>query len=188
MISTPFLGELLDTELPLAELCAVVLDGEATRLGPAFAPIDVPHGVRLRARALGLVLPSRHIADRRTAAWVHGALVALPRTLDACVRADERPSPMLGSEARIRQVVIAETEIAILAGVSVTTPLRTIFDLLREPAFDDEGADLVRRLSRICRVSFEDCRRYLDSRSHLPRKSLTRSRLLHAFVQHEIAA
>lgn len=175
------LGDFLDSELPLAERCSAVLDGEAVRLGPAFTPVGSPPGMAVRARSLSHVLPSRLIADRRTAAWVYGALVELPRTIDACARKHKRPSALLAFDAPIREVVITEAEIAQIAGVSVTMPLRTVFDLVREPDFDKETAALVGRLARVCSISFEECDRYLDSRSHLPRKTLTRARLVTAF-------
>ena len=181
MASLPHIGDSLAGELPLAELTAAVLDGEAARLGPTFTPVDVPPGVTSRARALKHVLPRRFIADRRTAAWVYGALFALPEPLDACVRTRDRPKMCVGLDARLRQVVINESEIALISGVSVTTPLRTMFDLLREPDFGDDAAALVRRISRLRDVSFGDCARYLDSRSHLPKKALTRARLETAF-------
>src|SRR5690554_6786358 len=101
MTSLPHLGDFLDGELPLAELTAAVLDGEATRLGPMFTPIDVPTGVTHRARALQQVLPKRLIADRRTAAWVYGASFALPQPLDACVRTDDRIKMRAGLDARV---------------------------------------------------------------------------------------
>lgn len=189
MTSTLRLSDILDgSDLPVAELAAARLDGEVTRLGPAFAPIDVPDGTVRRARSLRAALRDRLIADRLTAAWIHGALSVLPPGIEACVRTDARVSALLEFEGTIRQVVIEESELLDLGGVLVTDPLRTIFDLLREPTFDDERGRIIRRLGELCGVGLEACAIYLDGRAHLPKKSLTRARLVRAFTVRDATA
>ena len=174
------LNDLLDFDLPLAELSAARLDGEVAALGHGYAPIDVPAGVSARARSLARVLPRRLIADRRTAAWVHGAIERLPQRVDACARTKSRPSALLIFVGSIREVVIDDAEVTRFDSVCVTTPLRTIFDLLREAEFDGDAARVVQRLAALYSVSHETCTRYLDGRPHLPNKALTRSRLARA--------
>ncbi|MBX3093262.1 MAG: hypothetical protein KF680_01780 [Cryobacterium sp.] len=164
-------------ELPETELCTALLDGEVVRVGPGFAPIDLPDSVEQRARALGLVLPRRLIADRRTAAWVHGAIRALPRRLEACARADERASSLLLSDASVREVIIDDRELLDLDGVRVTQPLRTVLDLVRSPEFDDALAAVARAVSAHCGVTLSECLAELRRRRHLPKKSEAIARL-----------
>jgi len=177
MTSALRLHDFLDSDLPVAELWAARLDGEVATLGRSFTPIDVPSNVLSRARSLRVALPARLIADRRTAAWVYGAIPRLPARIDACARTTARPSALLEFSGRVREVVIDESEISDFGGVSVTTGLRTVFDLLRDPYFDEESTLTVRRLAALCGVTRDDGERYLEGRSHLPHKAQPRARL-----------
>lgn len=182
------LNDSLDAELPLAELSAARLDGDVVRFGPSYFPIDVPPSVSARARSLAPVLPPRFIADRRTAAWVFGALPALPARLDACVRTESRPSALCHFDGSVREVVIDDSEILDVDGVLVTTPLRTMFDLLREPRFDSANSRLVAAIGGVTGVTRERCESYISGRSHLPRKSQTLARLARVFAGERNAA
>lgn len=160
-----------DAVLPEPELRAAMLDGDLVGVGPAFAPIDLPDSVEQRARALGLVLPSQLIGDRRTAAWVHGAIPTLPRRLETCTRADARASSLLLSDASVREVIIDDRELLDIEGVRVTRPLRTILDLVRSPEFDDALASVARAVSAHCGVTLTECLAALGRRRHLPKKT-----------------
>lgn len=61
-------------DLPLAELCAARLDGELVAIGTGWCPVDEPDLPSLRAAAVAPRLPAPLIVERRSAAWVHGAL------------------------------------------------------------------------------------------------------------------
>lgn len=164
-------------ELPEAELRAALLDGDVVRVGSAFAPIDLPDSVEQRARAVGLVLPRRLIADRCTAAWVHGAIPVLPQRLEACARSDERASALLLSDASVREVIIDDREVLDIDGVRITRPLRTVLDLVRSPEFDDVLASIARAVSTHCGVALTECVAELHRRRHLPKKSQAIARL-----------
>lgn len=164
-------------ELPEPELRAALLDGEVSLVGSAFAPIDLPDSIEQRARALGFLLPRRLIADRRTAAWVHGAILDLPQRLEACARADERASPLLLRDASVREVIIDDREVRDLDGVRVTQPLRTVLDLVRSPEFDDDLASVARAVAAHCSVTLTACLDELRRRRHLPKKSQAIARL-----------
>lgn len=168
---------LSDTELPEAELRAAALDGDVVRVGSAFAPVDLPDGVGRRAQALGLVLPRRLIGDRRTAAWVHGAIPTLPQRLEACARSDARASSLLLSDASVREVIIHDREVLEIDGVRVTRPLRTVLDIVRSPEFDDALASIARAVAVHCGVTLGECLTELRRRRHLPKKGEAIARL-----------
>lgn len=182
---------MLGTGLAPAELSAARLDGDITELGFSFVPIDVPSRASTRARSLAVSLPERFIVDRRSAAWVHGAIERLPERLEACVSTSARPSALArfgGSvigvpfDGTVREVVITGDEIVSLDGVLVTTPLRTVFDLLRVPEFDTEVQVIVQRLAALSSLTLDACEHYLTGRPHLPRKSETLARLGHVLA------
>lgn len=172
------LPALLDADdLPPAELNAAAIDGELVRLGPVFMPIDLPGGRESRARSLRRALPQRLIADRRTAAWIHGASAAPPSRLEACMRSDARATSLPLGEVSVREVVIEDHEILHLGGVSVTAPMRTVLDLIRSPDFDASLAVLARALAAVCDISLSECERDLARRRHLPKKGQALQRL-----------
>ena len=88
----------------------------------------------LRARALALVLPPEAVVTDRTAAWLHGVDV-LPRTSGVAVPPVEafhltdtrmaRPGVTSGRRG------LGPSDITVVHGIRVTTPLRTALDLGR---------------------------------------------------------
>ncbi|MRX44996.1 hypothetical protein [Agromyces kandeliae] len=126
-------------DLPLAELCAARLDGEVMRIGDGWCPVDEPDLPGLRAAAVAPGLPSQFVVERRSAAWVHGALVSPPRVAECCVPLSSRVSTRsLPPGMLLREVAIAPADIVAIGGVRCTTPDRTVYDLVRdaEPAHD----------------------------------------------------
>jgi hypothetical protein len=165
-------------DLPLAELHAARLDGELVALDEAFAPIDVAEGPAARAAALARAWSPRLIAEQRTAAWIWGALADAPARHQLCssVRARARPPTPLRS--MVREVVIDPDEVSSVAGLRVTTPLRTVTDLARFDArFGETEALLVRELLRRGGLTLDDCRVALDRRRNLPAKRLAWRRI-----------
>ncbi|MFT2705982.1 type IV toxin-antitoxin system AbiEi family antitoxin [Clavibacter zhangzhiyongii] len=121
-------------DLPLAELCSARLDGEVYEVDACYSPVDELASPWLRAAALAAQVPSRLIAERSTAAWVHGAVRTPPRTHEYCVDSVARCHPPALRNVRIREVVLDERDTLVLAGLRVTTPLRTLCDIARTVA------------------------------------------------------
>ncbi|MDY7544069.1 MULTISPECIES: type IV toxin-antitoxin system AbiEi family antitoxin [unclassified Cryobacterium] len=131
-------------DLPIAELSSLCLDGELFRVGDCWSPLDVAEDRDQRARSLARLVPVRAIAERLTAAWIHG-LAPEPQRHQFCVpitaRAYFPPSPRFG----VREVVCDPEHIVRLGarpvsragaragGLLVTRPLRTALDLARWP-------------------------------------------------------
>jgi hypothetical protein len=78
----------------------------------------------------------------------------------------------------VREVVIDDDEIVVLASVRVTAPLRTVTDLARFSAeFAEAEAEIVRQLLAGAGLGLDDCARALDRRRNLPAKKLASGRL-----------
>lgn len=115
---------------PEAELRAATLAGDLVEVGACWASIAEPQDPALRAASFAWSTgDTRVIAAGRTATWIWGARSRPPLPHDACVRAGQRIHRWGGD--RIREVAITAEDLVHLAGVSVTTPVRTALDLLR---------------------------------------------------------
>jgi hypothetical protein len=141
------LPDVLDTlDLPLAELCASKLDGELFGVGDGFRPVDYPDDIVARALSLSRTLTDGRIAHRETAAWILGATPVLVRPLPVCVHAglshglDPRHGMVLG------EAILRAHETFTVGGLEITTPMRTVIDLLRVPETAPFDATISARL------------------------------------------
>lgn len=166
-------------DLPLAELSSARLDGELYPLGEYWCPIDEPEGPPVRARAAGLLVPPRAIAERMTAAWIYGIRPEPSRhqfCVDLGARTHVPPSPRL----QLREVHCGPEDTLSIAGLRVTTPLRTVVDLARTPGPDAPGlveflAELLRFGGLPADAAVQQCRRH-----NLPHKTVALARLARA--------
>ena len=173
-------------DLPEAELHAAKLDGELYRIDQCFSPVDEIETSELRARALVLTIPPRLIVEQRSAAWVYG-VAPLPSTHQFCTAIDARVRTATLVSLKVREVVITTGDCVIIAGLSVTTPLRTVVDLARNsPVFDDDEFRMVGGLLRIGGVEVADCRAVLDRRRNLPHKALALGRIAEAMRRNRV--
>ncbi|MGR0219273.1 type IV toxin-antitoxin system AbiEi family antitoxin [Agromyces sp. ZXT2-6] len=165
-------------DLPLPELCAARLDGELVTVGDGWCPVDEPDLPSLRAAA---VAPHRHgplIVERRTAAWVHGAVPAPPVVSEYCIRYADRSTARIDPGCVVREVVIDDADVAVVGGIRCTTPLRTAFDLLRDAsAGDDETVAIVGALLEGEPGLESRLRDRIGSAHRLPHKSRALARL-----------
>lgn len=165
-------------DLPLAELCAARLDGELMRIGAGWCPVDEPDLPGLRAAAVVPRLPPPLIVERRSAAWVHGALPAPPAVAECCVPHEARVAARNDPTCTIREVAIAEWEVVEIGGIRCTTLDRTVFDLVRDPTADDRSTiETVRALIAIDRGAADRVGDRIGSTTRLPHKSLAVRRL-----------
>jgi hypothetical protein len=139
---------------------------ELCRLGLLRRPIkgvyvvaQLGDSVELRARALRLVVPADCVICDRHAGWLHGAeMVLAPNEhLDLGPVSVFRPSGM----GRLRNGLadggernLTSADVVELHGLRVTTPLRTAWDLGRQPNRDRalSGMDAMLRLGRFSRA------------------------------------
>ena len=169
---------LSSTDLPLAELLAARLDGELFRVDDCFCPVDEVEQPSHRARALGAGMSDRLIAEQRSAAWVWGALERPPQPHQLCSAMGARVRPPGAGWVTSREVVIEPWEIVTLAGVLVTTPLRTAVDLARSSlSFGEPEARMVRWLMVHHDFTVRDCLDDMSRRRNLPNKRQATDRL-----------
>ena len=119
------------TQFSEAERSVLLLDGECRAIGLTIAPVDVPDGPVVRAASLAGAT-ARHdlVAELWSAAWVHGAIRALPRPLSLAVDVRSSRRTKLIAPAP-REAHFRADDTARLGGVLVTTPLKTAYDLVR---------------------------------------------------------
>ncbi|ALS58026.1 type IV toxin-antitoxin system AbiEi family antitoxin [Rathayibacter toxicus] len=122
---------LLPGEFSVAELCAARLDGQVVPLDEGFLISDLPLGPTERAASLVALLPSGTVADRTSAAWVHGALEFPPRIHSASIDRRRRLHPPQLVRVRFHEVRLTDADITVLGNCAVTTPERTLIDLAR---------------------------------------------------------
>lgn len=162
---------LCSDDLPAAELSAARLDGELFALGEGFAPVDGVDDAHHRGYSLAALLPSRFVAERRTAAWVHGAFLDVPRQPEFCVDIAARYRVIGPRRISVREVVFAPGDVVMRGGIQVTSPRRTAIDLLRRDG-ELSGADAtaVIALARIESFDLQDVLDELRARTRLPGK------------------
>lgn len=151
-MASPFLY-FVDERLTLAELCAARLDGDVAELGVAYTPADTVETVWLRAGSLREMVPANLAVTHLSAAWVHGTL-PLPPTRHTVQRAGGRRSPRLADRTLIyRDVEVDAIHVASIAGVLVTTPAKTLSDLLRvqDAAYHAAAESLARAHPNVAR-------------------------------------
>jgi hypothetical protein len=165
-------------EFSAPELGALVLDGEVYRVDECVAPVDEVDGPLLRAGALAAELPPRLIAEQHSAAWIWGAQGRPPQRHEVCADITARARPAQGALLSVREVVLLHDDTTPLAGLLVTTPMRTAIDLARfVPEWNDDDAAIVRRLLAFGRCSILDCARVMNRRRNLPNKRIALERL-----------
>ena len=171
-------------DLPSAELWAAKLDGQLFQVGDGFAPGDEIVQATHRALAVHFVgapadgVDSRLIAEQRSAAWIWGALDVAPVHQQLCVVSNSRAGRDLPRSVSVREVVIRGSEISLVGGLRVTTPLRTILDLARfSEAFESTDIYTVSRLMRQTGINFEQCEADVNGRRNLPGKRRALQRL-----------
>jgi hypothetical protein len=170
-------------EFPASELGALVLDGEVYRVDDCVAPVDEIAGPLLRAAALAAELPARLIAEQHSAAWIWGAQDHPPLRHEVCADITARARPALGALLSVREVVLLHEDTALVAGLVVTTPMRTAIDLARfVTEWDEDESRIVRELLVIGGCSILDCARAMNRKRNLPNKRIALERLADCVV------
>src|ERR1700709_2444827 len=166
------------SEFPAPELRALVLDGEAFRIDDCVAPVDEISNPALRAAALAAELPSRLIAEQHSAAWIWGAQQSPPERHEVCADITARTRPALGALLSVREVVLLHEDTVPLAGLVLTTPMRTAIDLARFVVdWNSAEAAIVCALLGLAQATILDCARAMNRRRNLPNKKIALERL-----------
>ena len=202
--STPFTrADLSAIGIGRSRLHAALNAGEVRRvLRGVYVRTDVEDSVDLRATCAARVIAPNSVVIDRSAAWIHGVDVfvhheheVLP-PLEVCALRWRSRARRLGVDGRNRD--LADEDIVTIAGVRVTTPLRTALDLgcklRRRDALaaldqfmyrhglthDDLGRGALRYFRRRGVVQLRQLIPLADRRSESPRESWTRLEIIDA--------
>lgn len=132
----PFLYYVGD-RLSGSELMAARLDGDVVEIGEAYMPADAVETRELRAGSLRALVGSQLALTHESAAWVHGMLDHPPRqhSVQRCV--DTRVHHVIDSRVQYRDLRLPVRDGMRIAGIVVTTPTRTLADLVRDRIIRD---------------------------------------------------
>ncbi len=135
-VTSPFLYYAGD-RLTHAELMSARLDGDVVEVGEAYMPADAVETAEIRAGSLRDLGGENLAFTHESAAWVYGALDDPPKRHSLQRYAPTRPHHILDARIRYRDVRLPTADGRAMAGVVVSTPVRTVVDLLRDRVFRD---------------------------------------------------
>lgn len=141
-----FAGERLST----AELSAARLDGDVVEVGEAYMPTDAVETRELRAASMRPALSAALALTRTSAAWVHGALAEPPVRHDVQRFSARRIPSVVDTRLAYRDVALRREDVVMISGVAVTTPAKTLGDLVRDQC---GGADTAAAIAAVLRWS-----------------------------------
>lgn len=118
--------------LSATELTAARLDGDVVEIGEGFIPADAVETAELRAASLGPLLASGLALTHASAAWVHGALDHAPSRHSVQRSSVQRRNAVIDARLHYRDLRVPPGELQLIGGIPVTTPQRTLSDLVRE--------------------------------------------------------
>ncbi len=176
VMASPFLYFAGD-RLSQAELSAARLDGHVVELGDAYIPADAVETRALRAGSLREVLGETLAATHLSAAWVHGALHEPPLRHTVQRGVSRRLHHVIGHRLIYRDLAVDPTDLMVLGGSLVTTPVRTLADLAR--VGDADHAHAAALLASAVPGCAAEAIRWLDAHGALPYKRPA-LRVLHA--------
>jgi hypothetical protein len=173
--SSPLIGT---ATLSIAELSAARLDGELYPLAEMFCPVDLPPFPTSLAAGLSAELPKHAFVERLSAAWLHGALAEPPNPAQFALPSGIGARPRRPRAYALRQVVITERELLLIGGCPVTTPARTLVDVLLDDELGTGRAIAVARAIAVTAgLSPATARSALRSRYRLPNPALAEERI-----------
>ena len=118
--------------LSATELTAARLDGDVVDVGEGFIPADAVETAELRAASLRPLLGSGLALTHASAAWVHGALGEPPARHSVQRSSERRRNAVIDARLHYRDLRVPPDEVQLIGGIPVTTPPRTLSDLVRE--------------------------------------------------------
>lgn len=126
--------------LSATELMAASLDGDLTAVGEGFIPADAPETEWMRAHSLSPVLGSRLAAVHATAAWIYGARSQPPNPIDVQRATARRIHSVQNPRLAYRDLRLDPEDSVMIAGVFVSSVVRTVVDLARSTGAKDCAA------------------------------------------------
>lgn len=152
---------------PEAVRSAELIRGTVVRCGPGLRLTAWPETPSVRAAALRPLFRDDLIASHITAAWIWGAARNPGEPLDFLTLNSRTQGTEPETGIRLHRFRMGNGDIAALGGLNVTTPRRTLFDLLRGDQFSTEQ----RLVCRVLLAFLPECRAWLRDRLESSRAS-----------------
>jgi hypothetical protein len=156
--------------LSVAELSAARLDGDVVEIGEGYMPADAIESTATRAASLRSICGTRLVAGSWSAAWIYGALTEPPSRHTVMRGSAHRIGNLIDRRAIFHDVGIEEPDVTEVAGVLVTSPLRTLIDVarrIREPEHREAAASVVSALIGAGLVDPRDALARVDAHTRL---------------------
>jgi len=160
-----------DERLSFAELSAARLDGDVVEIGDGYMPADAIESVSMRAASMRGICGSRLVAGLWSAAWIYGALLEPPSRHAVMRGAAHRVGNLIDRRAVFHDVGVHDSDVLEMAGVRVTSPLRTFVDVARrlhEPAHRERAQAVMSALVTTGSVSPEEALVRLEANGRMP--------------------
>lgn len=152
---------------PQAVRSAELLRGTLVRCGPGYRTTGWPESPRVRISALGEWLSQGEIVMAQTAAWVWGVARTPGAPLKFSTKAGTRCPNFFAADRDIREFTFTKDEVVAFGPHTVTSPIRTAFDLLHQkPAFTTQDAVSCRLLLLYSPDGMHELARMLASRTY----------------------
>jgi hypothetical protein len=115
--------------LAVPELSAARIDGHLVDLGEGYIPADLIETPSARAAAIATLVPVDTAASGPSAAWIHGAGDAPPARHHVRRAVSHRIRAALPPRVILHDTPLPRSDFALVGGVPVMTPERTLVDL-----------------------------------------------------------
>lgn len=159
------------------ELSAARIDGVLIEVGEGYMPPDLPEDAGARATSLTPIVPDGYALCGPTAAWVHGVRDAPPSCHHLQRISPRRPRISPARNVVVHERLIGADEFEFIAGMPVTTPLRTLTDLVLESRGGAETDRWMRSLAAAAPALVPQVHALLAARERMPGKRAALARL-----------
>ena len=170
-----------DERLSAAELSAARLDGDLVEIGEGYMPADAIESTTMRAASLRSICGARLVACAWSAAWIYGALHEPPPRHAVMRGVSHRVGNLIDRRVIFHDVGVEGDDVTDVAGVMVTSPLRTLIDVARRihvPEHRDRALIVVGGLIELGLVDPRTALARIDSQIRLPGSRDARRELL----------
>ena len=159
------------------ELSAARIDGLLVEVGEGYMPADLPEDAAARATSLSPILVPGFAVCGPSAAWVQGAGDAPPSRHHLQRVSERRPRVTSADHVVIHERRIDSAEVMLIDGIAVTTPVRTLTDLVLGAGRDPETDRWMRCLASAVPELLPVVRRLIAARTRMPGKRAALKRI-----------
>lgn len=146
------------------------MDGLLVEVGEGYIPADLPEDAGARVAAVISVLSPGYAMSGPTAAWVHGIGGAPPMQHHIHRAVDHRPRVEPRRDVVVHEGQVKPGDLIFIGATPVTTPIRTLTDLVLTANRYEECASWMRSMALDMPALVNQVQALLVSRTRLPGK------------------